>query len=790
MQGLIFANIAASAAIVMILLLRKFFKDKVYSKVFVLLWALVILRLLVPFEFSSALSIYPSETQVSSPIPEDNVQIQWDTLPQYDETAFMTEYEPAEEPAKPIAKISSAEAFFIIWLMGAVSVGGYFTLCHLNTVRKIKANCAPLEDIPNVLPPGKARFLKSKKLASPLSFGLFKPTAVIPENISEEQLPFVILHEHTHIKDRDAALKTAAVFALALHWFNPLVWIAVRYFDRDIERYCDERVLSKIGSEKAAQYANAILDFAEKESLSASLSFFSAASLEERVISIMKNKTKRGHLPAVIAVFAATLLIMTACGTAPEPETPKKPDSAENVYSDSRILYLYPTSAQPMCYEGDEFFETYSSTGGDMIAQPESTKVYASAEGTVLKAVNDSEKLGNYIVIDHADGNQTLYAFCGKLLAEEGQTVSSGEVISELGTRVLEGDEGKRFLNYVYFRIIAGGGFDYESYGGEKTVDISTGETSTHHTDSHGTGTHHTENHETEPHHVNSGYLSPISKLPLDDDHSAFYSGGTFQAEYGAPIYASNNGIVSAVVTGHEGLGNYIVIDHPEGYQSLYGFCGKMILVSEGYPVSAGELIADVGADGYDPIGETYSLYFRIITEGGFSPEDYINVQNRFGTSEGTVASGYVTEISAEEERKDLEQSIEEINKTLQNAIEFVWPCESTSVAALMNGYPGHSGVDIGGGRGLDIYAAADGTVTKVDWGKTGYGYYLVISHDSGFYTLYAHCSEILVEVGQKVSAGELIAKTGSTGNSTGAHLHFEVIFEGENLDPLEYVVP
>ena len=93
-------------------------------------------------------------------------------------------------------------------------------------------------------------------------------------NISQKQLPFVLLHEQTHIENRDAALKFAAAAALSINWFNPLVWVMVKYFLRDIERCCDEKVLASLKGEKASFYANTILDFAERESLSAPVKIF------------------------------------------------------------------------------------------------------------------------------------------------------------------------------------------------------------------------------------------------------------------------------------------------------------------------------------------------------------------------------------------------------------------------------------------------------------------------------------------------------------------------------------
>lgn len=99
-----------------------------------------------------------------------------------------------------------------------------------------------------------------------------------------------------------------------------------------------------------------------------------------------------------------------------------------------------------------------------------------------------------------------------------------------------------------------------------------------------------------------------------------------------------------------------------------------------------------------------------------------------------------------------------------------------------------HSGLDISASYGTPIKAAASGTVTYSGNANDGYGYYVVISHGNGVTTLYAHCSQLLVSKGQTVSQGSVIAKVGSTGNSTGNHLHFEVRKNGITYNPQNYV--
>ena len=99
-----------------------------------------------------------------------------------------------------------------------------------------------------------------------------------------------------------------------------------------------------------------------------------------------------------------------------------------------------------------------------------------------------------------------------------------------------------------------------------------------------------------------------------------------------------------------------------------------------------------------------------------------------------------------------------------------------------------HKGLDISAPNGTPIKAAASGTVTFSGNANDGYGYYVIISHGNGVTTVYAHCSKLLVSKGQKVSKGEVIAKVGSTGNSTGNHLHFEVRKNGITYNPQNYV--
>ena len=125
----------------------------------------------------------------------------------------------------------------------------------------------------------------------------------------------------------------------------------------------------------------------------------------------------------------------------------------------------------------------------------------------------------------------------------------------------------------------------------------------------------------------------------------------------------------------------------------------------------------------------------------------------------------------------------------------FVWPVPGCRTISSYYGYRSrgfHNGVDIigPGARGKIIVAAKDGVVESVSYSRTGHGNYIIINHGGGIKTGYAHCLEgsMSVSPGQRVSAGQAIARVGSTGTSTGPHLHFEVFINGRRVDPLPYI--
>ena len=149
----------------------------------------------------------------------------------------------------------------------------------------------------------------------------------------------------------------------------------------------------------------------------------------------------------------------------------------------------------------------------------------------------------------------------------------------------------------------------------------------------------------------------------------------------------------------------------------------------------------------------------------------------------------------------DINKKTEELKKQqahdnpVRGTGSFIWPVPNSTYVTSKFGmryhpiykeYLMHTGIDIGADYGVNIDAADDGTVIVSEY-SSSYGNYIVIDHGNGMTTLYAHLSQRNVKVGAKVKQGQIIGQNGSTGNSTGPHLHFEISINGSRVNPLQF---
>ncbi len=118
----------------------------------------------------------------------------------------------------------------------------------------------------------------------------------------------------------------------------------------------------------------------------------------------------------------------------------------------------------------------------------------------------------------------------------------------------------------------------------------------------------------------------------------------------------------------------------------------------------------------------------------------------------------------------------------------FLWPTTSRQISGYTYDPTVHAAIDIGGAEGNAIYAVDSGVVVYAGWSDYGYGYLIVVDHGTGWQSAYAHLSAVGVSCGQSVFQGTMIGALGNTGNSSGAHLHFELIYNGVKVNPLNFL--
>ena len=269
------------------------------------------------------------------------------------------------------------------------------------------------------------------------------------------------------------------------------------------------------------------------------------------------------------------------------------------------------------------------------------------------------------------------------------------------------------------------------------------------------------------------------------------HRGDDLCADLGTDVLAAADGVVVEAAE-HYSWGNFVVIDHgtnSEGYswRTLYAHLQSSI-VQTGQRVVQGQLIGYVGNTGQSTQNH---CHFEVYVDGTLTSPRWFTAYH----GEGDHAE------PTDEERQELidrcvaakaDNAFSALDTALggqgAQVIAFSLPLALSDDVRISSTFAqNHTGVDLAAPEGTTVLAAADGTVTEYDYNEDD-GYYLVLYHGmddgSSWQTRYSHLGSVKVQVGQKVVQGQEIAACGSTGNSTGPHLHWEVLKDGQPVDP------
>lgn len=327
--------ITSSVLILAIILLRALFKNGISRRFRYALWALVLLRLLIPVQFFespiSILNTVGSERvqQVENIIQNDLPVFPIGTITANSTTdatangaAPIEASNPLPEPETAIDwfTLSVTQIVFLIWLCGALAVAVWFMAVNIKFRRILKRSQKLLEvgDFPRPV------YLVEMD-SSPCLFGLFRPSVyVTPKALeSSETLKYVLTHELTHYRHLDHVWAFLRIACLCAYWFNPLVWVAAWLSRVDCEQACDESVVKRIGADSRADYGRAIVSMISSKPspdmiiCTATTMAAGKNSIKKRISAIAANKKtviSALIISVVLVIFAAACTFTGAKG--------------------------------------------------------------------------------------------------------------------------------------------------------------------------------------------------------------------------------------------------------------------------------------------------------------------------------------------------------------------------------------------------------------------------------------------------------------------------------------------
>ena len=291
-------SISASWLILAVLVLRVVLK-KAPKWVMPLLWGVVALRLVCLFSIESALSLIPSAETIPSEIVTETREPVLYEQATLDIVTNPTLPSAAEVPVGVSRQQAQVDfnIYSVLWLAGMAALLVH-ALVSAGKLKKKLATAILLRD----------NIYESEFVDSPFVFGVVKPNIYLPMHMDEGTAAYVIAHERAHLARRDHWWKVLGYLVLALHWFNPLVWVAYILFCRDIELACDEKVVKGLDGAARADYSQALLSCAAPgRAVAACPLAFGEGNIKTRVKSALHYK-KPAFWVAAAAVLAVVIV--------------------------------------------------------------------------------------------------------------------------------------------------------------------------------------------------------------------------------------------------------------------------------------------------------------------------------------------------------------------------------------------------------------------------------------------------------------------------------------------------
>ena len=428
-------SIAASWMIPAVLVLRLLLK-KAPKWLTVLLWAVVALRLICPFTVESALSLIPSAQTVSPGIMTDTYPQIHTGIPVFNNSVNPIIGETfSPNPGDSINPLQVwIPVMSMIWVVGMGALALYGIISYFRLKRKV-GTAVLLRD----------RVYQSERVASPFVLGVFRPKIYLPFAMEESDIPHVLSHEEAHISRKDHWWKPLGFAILALHWFNPLMWISYALLCRDIELACDEKVVRNLDIEGRADYSQALLHCAVgRPMILACPVAFGEVSVKDRVRSVLSYK-KPAFWLLLLGVVASIVLAICFL-TNPAPGTLGTLENLE-------FISLSEKAENTACVWVSDGFG-YSRVGAiskDLLRDLAELKT--SKEEVSLSRSEDRDKNHTIVLQSEKQAEPSLNSYLEGLYIHFNSDFTSvwinNNVKPTLSYRVIEPEKAREVYNYI-----------------------------------------------------------------------------------------------------------------------------------------------------------------------------------------------------------------------------------------------------------------------------------------------------------------------------------------------------
>ncbi len=323
------------------------------------LWAVALFRLVCPFSFESVFSLIPKRV---APLVEVAART-LEPVPNVPSVG-MAAYTPNVVAQNLVASnpITLTQIAAYIWIVGVAALLIYGIVSYIRfRLRLIGA----IQTEPNVF--------VSNRIDTPFVMGIFSPQIYLPASLSEAEMPYILMHERAHIRRFDHIVKIIGFMALAIHWFNPLVWYAFLASGDDMETLCDEAVIKELGAEVKRDYSFSLLKLSTGRKIVRGIPLaFGEGDTKNRVKHVLNYKRPAFWVIAVAALSAVGLSV----GLVANPPKQYEPNFAggyfvvrEQVFQAANISLTFDGWTKPEIIISNDFILNYrTNVGGEWVS--------------------------------------------------------------------------------------------------------------------------------------------------------------------------------------------------------------------------------------------------------------------------------------------------------------------------------------------------------------------------------------------------------------------------------------